>query len=245
MASAQGPPADDIRLSLLGGFDLRSGEGPLPALTREAQHLLAFLALRDNRVTRSAVAGSLWPDVSDMHAYASLRSALSRLSELAHEAIVITGADLALAPGVAVDLRDARALAHRLLDATVPPPAADLTPDAIRLLSTDCLPDWYEDWAVIEAEQWRQLRLHALDALASHLTAARRFGDALAAALAAIEADPLRESACAALIRVHLAEGNQSEAVRAFERYRDVLARELGMEPTSQLAALISDLRLT
>jgi DNA-binding SARP family transcriptional activator len=33
-------------------------------------------------------------------------------------------------------------------------------------------------------------------------------------------ADPLRESAHGALIAVHLAEGNQSDALREFERYR-------------------------
>jgi DNA-binding SARP family transcriptional activator len=238
--TAEAPARRGIELSVLGGFALHSGETIHDALPHEAQHLLALLALRDRLMSRSAVAGTLWPDASEMHAYASLRSALSRLSEVAHDAIVITGADLCLAPGVVVDLRDARALAHRLLDAIGIPATADATAEAIQLLSEDCLPDWYEDWAIIESEQWRQLRLHALDALAVHLTAAGHFGDAVAAALAAVRADPLRESACAALIRVHLAEGNQSEAIRAFEQYRALLARDLGIEPTPALRALVA-----
>ena len=194
-------------------------------------------------MSRATVAGTLWPNASQMHAYASLRSALSRLGTAAQEVIVITAADLTLAPAVVVDLREARALAHRLLDPVAPPPAADLSAGAIRTLSADCLPDWYEDWAIIESEEWRQLRLHALDALALHLTAAGRFGDAVAAALAAMRAEPLRESACAALIRVHLAEGNQSEAIRAFEQFRILLARELGIGPTPGLRALLSALQ--
>ncbi|MDO9443923.1 MAG: bacterial transcriptional activator domain-containing protein, partial [Dehalococcoidia bacterium] len=115
----------------------------------------------------------------------------------------------------------------------------DLSAEAITLLSEDCLPDWYDDWAIMEAEEWRQLRLHALDALAQRLLAEGRFGDAVSAALAAMRADPLRESACATLIRVHLAEGNQSEAVRTFEQYQAVLADELGIEPTPALRALL------
>jgi SARP family transcriptional regulator, regulator of embCAB operon len=233
-------PARSIGLTLLGGFSLHSGEATNPALPREAQHLLALLALRDRPVSRAAVAGTLWPNASEMHAYASLRSALSRLSELAHDAIVITDANLRLVSAVDVDLRDARALAHRLLDAVGIPATADATAEAIQVLSEDCLPDWYEDWAVIESEQWRQLRLHALDALAVHLTAVGRFGDAVGAALAAVRADPLRESACAALISVHLAEGNQSEAMRAFEQYRALLVYELGVEPTPALQALVT-----
>ena len=76
---------------------------------------------------------------------------------------------------------------------------ADLGGAAITALSGELLPDWYDDWVLLEAENWRQLRLHALEVLAGLLTAAGRYGDAAAAALAAVRADPLRESAHAAL----------------------------------------------
>jgi DNA-binding SARP family transcriptional activator len=185
------------------------------------------------------VAGTLWPEVSEVHAGACLRSALSRLTELAHDALVITPADLCLGPDVIVDIRDARARAHRILDAVEVPATADATFEAILSLSQDCLPDWFDDWAIIEFEQWRQLRLHALDALAVHLTAAGRFGDAVAAALASTQAEPLRESGCAALINVHLAEGNLSEAIRAFQLYRTLIVHELGVEPSPTLEALL------
>lgn len=240
-ATLQRPPSGDgLELSILGGFRLNSGGTPLPGLAPEGQRLLALLALVDRVVSRATVAGILWRDASQDHAFASLRSALSRLPPFAHRAITVTGIDLALAREVEVDLRAGRALAHRLVDPWGTPSESDLGPEAIQTLSTDCLPDWYEDWAIIEAEDWRQLRLHALDALVTRLTEAGRFADAVAAALAASRADPLRESACAALVRVHLAEGNQSEAVRAFDQYRALLKRELGIEPTPALQALIS-----
>lgn len=239
-SSAGVPRGDGILLSLLGGFELRAGAQAVSTLTHEAQHLLALLALRGRHVSRDAVAGTLWADASQAHANASLRSAVSRLSTLAHDAIVVSGVDLALAPDVVVDLHEARALAHRLLDAESVLRAEDLSAGAIEALSKDCLPDWYEDWAVLEAEEWRQLRLHALDALALRLAAAGRFGDAVAAALAALRAEPLRESACAVLIRVHLAEGNHAEAVRAFDQFRVQLVQELGVEPSPALRALLS-----
>jgi DNA-binding SARP family transcriptional activator len=102
---------------------------------------------------------------------------------------------------------------------------------------------WYDDWVLSEAEDWRQLRLHALEALADRLTAIGRWGEAADAAGAAVRAEPLRESANAALIRVHLAEGNQSEAVRQFDRYRALLDAELGLEPTPRLRRLVQDLQ--
>ena len=90
-----------------------------------------------------------------------------------------------------------------------------------------------------EAEGWRQLRLHALEAVTDRLAADGRFGDATTAAMAAIKAEPLRESAHAALIRVHLAESNRSEALRQFDRYQRLLRAALGLEPTSRLRELV------
>jgi DNA-binding SARP family transcriptional activator len=134
-------------------------------------------------------------------------------------------------------------LAHRLLDPGAALYEDDLGPGAISALSADLLPDWYDDWVLLDAEEWRQLRLHALEALAARLTARRHFGIAAAAALAAVRIEPLRESARAAAIRVHRAEGNPSEALREFDRYRAVLQSELGLEPTPGLRDLVADLQ--
>jgi len=84
--------------------------------------------------------------------------------------------------------------------------------------------------------------LHALDALAERLTASRRYADATSAALAAVKAEPLRETSHAALIRVYLAEGNRAEALAAFERYRALLHAELGLEPSPLIQALVKGL---
>jgi DNA-binding SARP family transcriptional activator len=164
------------------------------------------------------------------------------LHEIDRDVVRVTFQELALADGVFVDIRDARLLAHRLLNEDTDGDS-DLSDRAISTLSVDLLPDWYDDWAVAEAEEWRQLRLHALDALAERLTAGGRFADATSAALAAVKAEPLRETAHAALIRVYLAEGNRAEALAAYEQYRAMLDSELGLEPTALIRSLIEDLR--
>jgi SARP family transcriptional regulator, regulator of embCAB operon len=138
---------------------------------------------------------------------------------------------------VGVDLHRERVSARRLL-AEPGAVAAREAGAAVAGLSVELLPGWYEDWVLLAAEDWRQLRLHALEAAAGVLTAAGRFGEAVAAARAAVAADPLRESPRAALMAVHLAEGNQSEAVREFARYREQLGAVLGLEPTGRLRAL-------
>jgi SARP family transcriptional regulator, regulator of embCAB operon len=159
---------------------------------------------------------ALWPDASEDHAYVNLRQALARLQCTPRKALAASKLELGLAEGVTVDIRHARTLARRLLDPAVTPEPSELGTAAVGVLSAELLPDWYDDWVLLEAEDWRQLRLHALEGLAGRPAAAGRWGEAVGAACAAVRADPLRESARACLIRVHLAEGNQSEAVRQF-----------------------------
>lgn len=239
IATRPRPGVAGSRVLLVGGFRLVEGDAQV-ALAEGSQRLLALLALRGQPVKRVLVAGTLWPEVTESRAYASLRSALSRLYGVVRDAVEVDPSELRLASRVRVDLHESQALAHRLLD-TVDQPleAPDLSRAAITALSGELLPDWYEDWVLLKAEDWRQLRLHALEVLAGLLAAAGRYGDAAAAALAAVRADPLRESAHAALIRVHLAEHNQSEALREFKLYQDLLRAELDIEPTNQLRDLV------
>jgi DNA-binding SARP family transcriptional activator len=142
---------------------------------------------------------------------------------------------------VSIDLRDSAALAHRLLDQGRDRGVVPSVSQVIRALSAELLPGWYEEWLVEHVERWRQLRLHGLEAHAAQLVKEGSYGAAAAAAAAAVVADPLRESARAALIVVHRAEGNQSEAWREFDRYRALLLSELGLEPTPRLRRLAGD----
>jgi DNA-binding SARP family transcriptional activator len=238
------PGADDSSIvSLLGGFDLWWSGSLQIGIPRASQRLLAFLAIRGGVTSRAAVAGTLWPDATENHAYSNLRSALARLERTCRKMLQASKLELGLAEGVTVDIRHAQTLARRLLDPGVTPEQSDLSSAAVVALSGDLLPGWYDDWVLVEAEDWRQLRLHALEALAGRLTVAGRWGQAADAASAAVRAEPLRESAHAVLIQVHLAEGNQSEAVREFTRYRALLHAELGLEPTLRLRRLIQGLQ--
>jgi DNA-binding SARP family transcriptional activator len=237
MATLDLLPHTDPELSMLGGFRLLSDTGEV-AVPRTSQRLLAFLALHGGLVNRAGVAGTLWPDASERRAYSNLRAALSRLGCTARKALSASRLELGLADDVTVDLRHAQTVAQRLLDPTVTPDPAELSTSVVAVLSADLLPDWYDDWVLVEAEDWRQLRLHALEAVAGHLTAAGRWGEAAGA----VRAEPLRESGHAALIQVHLAEGNQSEAIRQFASYQALLRAELGLQPTRRLHRLVADL---
>jgi SARP family transcriptional regulator, regulator of embCAB operon len=233
----------EFGVTVLGQFRLLRGMNVV-RIPRACQRLLAFLALHGRIVERAALAGALWPEASGPRAHSSLRAALCRLHSTARITLAASQFELGLAEGVTVDVHHARALARRLLD-PAPPVSGDLGTSAVVALSAGLLPDWYDDWVLVEAEDWRQLRLHALEALAGHLVAAGRLGEAAGAARAAVRGEPLRETSRAALIRVFLAEGNVSEAVREFRSYRALLHDELDLEPTPQLCRLVQNTRNT
>jgi SARP family transcriptional regulator, regulator of embCAB operon len=230
------------RISLLDGFSVEANTVAL-ALPDGSQRLLALLALKGRPIRRQTVAGVLWPLATEDQAFSNLRSALARLQGPARAAVASTTRDLGLTDDVTVDIWEAREIAGALVASAEAPLAHTHGAEATLALSADLLPDWYDEWAIVEAEEWRQLRLHSLEILADQLTLRRRYAEATSAALAAIRAEPLRESPRAVLIRVHIAEGNLSEALREFARYRELLMLELDVEPTQRLRTLVADLR--
>jgi DNA-binding SARP family transcriptional activator len=225
-------------LFLLQGFHLRFGQRSV-SLPLSAQRVLAFLALHERPLQRVFVAGSLWIDSDEQRANASLRTALWRLRNPACPLVDVTPTQVGLASDVTVDLREAEAGAKRALCHA--PRSTDL---ASLCVAGDLLPDWYDDWVLIERERFRQLRLHALESLCDELTAEGRFADATEAGLAAVAAEPLRESAHRALVRTHLAQGNYSEAIRQFRLFETMLRDQLGLEPSAQMTGLLEALAI-
>lgn len=232
-----------IELSLLGSFRLRVGGREIAGLQRGSQRLLAFLALRNRPVSRTAVAERMWPDASHERAGVSLRSALARLDPTTRDAINIASAGIALADVVTVDLHAAHDLAHRLLRGEGVIRDGDLLSRSITTLTSELLPDWHDEWLDDDCDDWRQLRTTALEAMSQLLLDREEPLEAARAARAAIKVDPLRESAHAGLVRAHLAYGNRSQALRAHESYRSTLHDALGIEPTPEFVALVSGIR--
>jgi DNA-binding SARP family transcriptional activator len=231
------PACRDPRLTLLGGFGLHVA-GNAVLIPPGAQRLISLLALHDRALSRDYVAGMLWGDSTEARAGGSLRSALWKLRAARPEIVWNRGGNLGLAPQVQVDVRSVTALARSAVMGSF----AEETVAGLLQPRFGCelLPGWYDDWVLIERERHRQLSLHALESLCDYLTVAGRFGPAVQAALAAVDLEPLRESAHRALVRVHLAEGNVWEAITGYRRYEEIAARDLGVEPSPMMRSLLS-----
>lgn len=230
------PGDHPLYLSLLGGFRLvRDAEQTL--VPRGLQRIIALIGLRPG-VTRTHLAGLLWPNAPEERALSSLRTGLWRLRQEPGYPVLTVGDTVRLDPVVRVDVDDLVRVAARVRDGGDPRSATAVLTAARH----DLLPGWYEDWVLLERERLRQLRLHMLEEVArSHLDAGQH-GEALQAALEAMSAEPLRETPHRLIVRIHLAEGNAYEALHAFYAYRDLALRELQLEPSATMSALLDDI---
>jgi len=232
-----------FRLSLIHDFELRYGD-ELVRMSPSSQRLVGFVALHDRPVRRAKLSGTLWMDSTEDRASASLRSALWRIPA-PHGANVLAASSthVWLNARVRVDLHDAIARARSLLSST------QLDLDALNVarelasFGGDLLPGWYEDWLEMERERFHYLRLQVLDKFGDELCAHGRFGDALQMGLAAVQAEPLRESAHRLVIRAHLGQGNVAEAIRQYHCYERMLSDEMGVVPSAAMLALAGSCR--
>jgi DNA-binding SARP family transcriptional activator len=227
----------EMELGLLGGFRLVVG-GELVPVGPSGERVLAVIACRGRQISRAKLAQVLWPDTSSERAHANLRTAVYRLVRRAPGVVHVTGGHIQLSSSVRVDLDGAARLAQRLLAGPVD--QDDDGSDTGVDFYEDLLPDWDEEWLADHQRRYRQLRLTALEALAARLGSAGRHGAAVQAALAAVQADGLRDSAHETLIRAHLAQGNRHEAYLHFTAYRRILRDELGLEPPAAIRQLLS-----
>jgi DNA-binding SARP family transcriptional activator len=226
-------PAEHVRLTLLGSFRLQIGDVEV-CLPISGQRLLVILALQ-GRQSRSRIAGTLWPDSPESKALGNLRTSIWRVNQTVPGMVAGTGGAVDLAPHVAVDVRilveQTKALLHEV------PPDASPVPQAVG--DGELLPDWDDEWLAHERERLRQLHLHLQETFAERFASEGKFGLALDMALGALRLDNLRESAHRSVIRIHLQEGNLSEARRAYAACRQALEQELGVAPAPETTRML------
>jgi DNA-binding SARP family transcriptional activator len=226
-----------VVVHLLGGLSLTCGATSVE-VPPGSRRLLAYLALHPGAVDRRQAAGVLWPAVGDARAAGNLRSALWRLHQVGCPVVRTEHARLALHDGVAVDALDLEAWAGRVLTGAAT--QADLAVAPAAVVEAELLPGWYDDWVLTARDRLRMRVLHALEALSGLLRDAGRPREAVEAVQAAVVAEPLRESGQRALIEAHQAAGNWVAARRQFDAFRVLLRREIGVEPSPELTAVVT-----
>jgi DNA-binding SARP family transcriptional activator len=231
MSRRQTPPSHSLQL--LGRFTAWAN-GHRLVLRPTTQRLVALLAVQ-GALPRSKAAGLLWGDLTDARALGNLRTVLWRARQDCPGLILEEGNNVRVSDAH-VDLLEVRAWAWRAVRAEEPwmplPHGAAL----------ELLPGWPDEWLIEMREELRLLQLYAFETCAQRLLLGGRCGEAAGLALNALNLDPVRESANRILIEIHLRDGNRLDALRQFRKYEQLLRRELTIEPSPGLTALMGAL---
>lgn len=216
------PSPARLRLRVLGSFELSVG-GVACELPELAQKVVALLALRQGVQRRERIAEQVWPDADHSHGLGNLRTVLWRVRRACPEALQLSRGTAGLGASVSVDLREGQAIARAVLDGEAVDPQRALT-----LLSRPLLPDWHDEWVLLEQQRVQQLHAQCLEILSCRMLAEGRTPDAMQAAVAACRLEPLRESARQAVVNVLLAEGNRARARQLQKEFAHHLRVEFG-----------------
>jgi len=240
----------DVRIELLGGFRVSVGTRVVPETAwrqRKPAALVKLLALAPgHRLHRERAMDVLWPELDPAAAAANLRKAVHYarrgLAPSDGALMIVSRGELLCLPAerVRVDVDEfLAAVAHARRSGDPNDYERPIT-----LYRGGLLPDDpYEDWAIARRDELHSEYVAALEELASMLEARGDVDGAVRIVRQLVAAEPLRDDGYLRLVRLHALAGRRSYALRAYERLRDVLAAELGAEPSPEAQRLYEEVR--
>jgi predicted ATPase/DNA-binding SARP family transcriptional activator len=251
-----------LTLHLLGPFHAQDRDQPLTTFaTDKVRALLVYLAMEaDIPHRRESLATLFYPDANDRLATDNLRKTLHRLRTaldhntptLSETLLTITRTTIQL-NGSALMLDAARFRQtvtnrlgkSRLSDDDMERLAAVVAlyrgEFAAGLSVADAQP--FEEWLLLQRLAFHQQALYVCDVLTTAYESRGQFVAAQGYARQALALEPWREEAHLHLIRLLASNGQKSEALAQFERCRQVLADEMGMDPSDEVLALVRQIR--
>ena len=233
-----------VQFRVLGPLEVDAGDGPIPLGGPKQRAVLANLLIRANQVVPAdTLIDALWGDDSPDKARNTLQTYVSNLRRpLGDDRLQgrPPGYVLRLEPiELDADRFDSLVREARKTLPVDPTIAASMLEDALRMWRGPALADLADQPSLLaESARLDDLRLDAQQARCEALLAC---GDPARSAgiLEALVAEhPLRESLWALLLLALYRDGRQADALAAFGRARDLLADELGIDPSPELARL-------
>ena len=236
-----------LELRTLGTLDLRApggiAAGALLAQPRSTALLIYLLLARPRGyIHRDILCALFWPDADESHARGALSQALTRIRRSAGRGVIqLRGKNeiLVAASAVACDVLDFEAAL-----------AARDYARALELYAGPFLSGFYapnmpgfERWSETERDRLRALAAGAAHAHArEHLTAGR-LEDAARVAELALALAPESEAVAGEVVGALAAAGDRLGALRLYDSWAALLARDLELEPSEELQALAQALR--
>ncbi len=233
-----------VELKLLGGFELRAGDGARVHLeSRKVEALLAYLVLNpEQNHPRAKLAGAFWPEMDESKARVNLRRALYVLRRaLGEEADALRASAsqvrLESSQRWRVDARRFERGIEAARRATDPRRRLERLAEAAALYRGPLLEGFYDDWALHEQERFLARYLEALGELADCHDRAGQYERALDCCQQALALQPGLERAHRQKMRALYRAGRQQEALQAY-RACALTLQHLDAEPAPETRAL-------
>lgn len=246
-----------MEFRILGMMEVCDAGRPVEIGAAKERALLAELVLHANQiVSRERLIDVVWGDNPPATAAATLNTYVSHLRSALEPGraprsqpnVVLTrepGYLLAVDPERVDALRFERLAGEgrRALAAGDAATAAATLREGLSLWRGEALADFvYEPFAQAEATRLEELRLATLEQRVEADLALGRHHDIVAELRRLVDAHPLRERLWGQLMLALYRSGRQSEALRAYGELREVLAEELGIDPSPALRRLEDDM---
>jgi DNA-binding SARP family transcriptional activator len=237
-----------IRIELFNNLLITCGQQPVPTVnTSRLQSLLAYLVLHsDTPQSREQLAFLLWPESGESQARTNLRQLLHHLRRALPPDCCFLVTDNHTVqwrrdPSCSIDVAEfdhALALASEAAARGAADEERSRLEEAARLYQDDLLRGLYDDWLLPKREHYRRQLIHLLRRVAALHEELRDYPAAIRHAERLVALDPLAEAHYQLLIRLHALHHDRASALRAFHQCKQVLRRELGVDPDAATRAL-------
>ena len=232
------------------GVERMVDEQSLPG--RQGRLLVAMLAIEHRRpVSREELAGELWADDPPPSWDLAVRSLISKT----RTAIARLGIDpisgsfgayrWQMTPDTWLDFDEALAAIHRAESALRAGSSSVAAGDALVsavITGHTFLPGIESPWIDRQRSRLVDVRIRALTVTGETWLHHGDHAEAARDAARILDLDPYREVAIRLAIRAYCEMGDRATAAHAYERFKQRLAEDLGVEPTSETADLWLDL---
>jgi DNA-binding SARP family transcriptional activator len=248
-AEAWGNPEDAaIRIETFGELVIRIGDRTIYdgkwSGARTKNLLKALVVCGGTRVSEDLLVDTLWPEADGDRAMRNLKVALSRLRRIGCRKgeeplhwIEVRGRHVSLVETVCVvdSIRFRRKLATAMKQGI----NRDLLLEALDLYKEDFLAhEKNESWIIRHREILREEFLKGVISLSHACIEAGEPERAVPYLQKAFDTDPLNGEVSHCLMRCHLEMGSRSGALKVFKKAKQILKKELGIEPGPSLMAL-------
>jgi len=196
--------------------------------------LLAYLVLERRPHSREALAGLLWGESPEVEARASLRQALKQLRDVLGDLVRAERALVDLTGPLACDVLEFKvASEHDPVRAAAFPVPRFFEGASVRRAQQ------FEEWVSTTRNELLRLYHQAVGGLARAAIGQCRWREATELADRWLLSEPMSDEAAHLAVEARYLAGNRSGALAKFAEYRDLLAREMGCEPSRALMALV------